>query len=232
MKNRTAWSIFGVLVAGATVAILVLREHFQARLHEQNEELVRQADQIAQLEAENERLSNRVAQATSGGSSVNNPSRELLRLRGEVGLLRQETNQLSRLHQENARLSQALAESDTNQVSANDLLTVRKTHAVDAMSTLLQAIKNFAANHNGQCPNDLHQLITSGDLGATNFMDSLKLADFQLGQAAGTDPQGNPAVLRVEIPNPKPGGGSVMIVGGFTADGVPHTSVWNVSPKR
>ena len=66
----------------------------------------------------------------------------------------------------------------TNQVSAEDQFILRQTHAVDAMSTLLAAIKTYATNHNGQYPGSFDQLTASGDLGASNLAGNLGLNDF------------------------------------------------------
>jgi hypothetical protein len=137
---------------------------------------------------------------------------------------------LGGLRNENIRLSQAVAESETNQLPVEDQLIVRRTHAVDAMAALLQTIKNYATNHHGQYPPNLDRLIASGDLKATNLVGDLEFGDFEFGQGLGTDPQGNPIILRLRVPIAKPGGGAVMIVGGIDAAGVPHTSTWNVSP--
>ncbi len=59
---------------------------------------------------------------------------ELLRLRGEVGVLRAQIKDMPQLQQENRGLaSQVAAESgDTNVVSAEDRYILQQTHAVDA----------------------------------------------------------------------------------------------------
>ncbi len=233
--NSTSVRTFGLVISGVLVAVafttlLVYQANLRARLRAQDAEAGQQGEQLARLVAENERLSNLVARAAATAPPDAGPPRELLRLRGEVGVLRQQTNDLGSLRQENLRLSQALADSDTNRISPEDQLLVRQNHAVDAMTTLLQALKNYAATHSGQYPGALDQLITSGELGATNFPGNLGLNDFQFGQAAGTDPQGNPAILKLLLRSPKPGGGTLMILGGLTADGVPRTSVWNLRP--
>jgi hypothetical protein len=222
--------ILSLLVVVGMAALLVFGDHLRAKMRERDEALLRQADRIARLEAENERLSNFVAHATSSVRPAREPSRELLRLRGEVGVLQQQTNELGELRKEKIRLSQAVAESETNQVSAEDQVIVRQNHAVGAMTTLLKAIKNYATNHSGQYPGNLDQLVASGDLGATNFTGNLGLNDFQFGQAAGADPRGNQAILRLRVPIAKPGGGAVMVVGRITDAGVPQTTVWNVGP--
>jgi hypothetical protein len=196
---------------------------------EKDEALLGQAGRIAQLESENQRLSNLVVHATDTVPVASDPPRELLRLRGEVGVLRQQTNELGTLREDNAKLSQAVAESGTNQLPAEDQVIVRQTHAVDAMTTLLQAINKYAMNHNGQYPANLDQLIASGDLGATNLAGNLGFNDFEFGQRAGVDPQGNQAILTLRVPIAKPGGGELMIAGRITDAGIPQTSVWNVS---
>jgi hypothetical protein len=111
-----------------------------------------------------------------------------------------------------------------------DQLIVRQTHAVDATTTLLQAINKYAMNHNGQYPVRLDQLLASGDPGVTNLAGNLRFSDFEFGQGAGVDPQGKQAILKLRVPIAKPGGGAVMVVGGINDTGVPHTSVWSVSP--
>lgn len=223
-------AILGIVVVAVLAVLLVFGEHLRVRMREKDEALLRQADRIAQLESENERLSNLAVHAASTVLPTSSPSRELLRLRGEVGILRQQTNELGELRKQNTRLSQAVAESETNQAPAEDQLIVRQTHAVDAITMLLQAIQKYAMSHNGQHPVNLDQLMASGDLGATNLAGNLKSSDFEFGPSAGTDPQGNQAILRLRVPIPKPGGGAVMVVGGIDDAGVPHTSVWNVSP--
>ncbi len=222
--NKVKIGIAGVAAVGGLVFI---GAYFQARMHEKDQALVEQADRLAQLESENQRLSNRLVNVKSRVSQASEPSRELLRLRGEVGVLRQQTNELGVLRKENTTLSQAVAE---NQVSAEDQLMVRQNHAVDAMTALLQAIKTYATNHNGQYPVNLEQLVAAGDLKATKLAGNLGPSDFEFGQSLGTDPQGNQTILRLRAPIAKPGGGGVMVVGGISDAGVPYTSVWNVAP--
>jgi len=62
-----------------------------------NAALREQAEQVKHLTAENMHLSNLVAQAHAVKAPQPNPTSELLRLRGEVGVLRQENQELDRL---------------------------------------------------------------------------------------------------------------------------------------
>jgi hypothetical protein len=220
----------GIVGVAAVTILVFVGAYFHARTREKEEALIKQTDRIAQLETENERLSNLVVNVKSNVPQASEPSRELLRLRGEVGVLRQQTNELGGVRKENIRLSQAVAESETNQVSPEDELIVRQNHAVDAMSALLQALKTYATNHNGQYPANLDQLVAPGDLKAPKLAGNLGPSDFEFGQGLGTDPQGNETILRLRVPIAKPGVGGVMVVGGINDAGVPHTSTWNVSP--
>jgi RNA polymerase sigma factor (sigma-70 family) len=81
--------VSAIVIAGASVP-WIAQHRTQNALRAANETLLQQSQQIAQLASENERLSNRLARATTPAPSANGPSPELLRLRGEVGRLRQQ----------------------------------------------------------------------------------------------------------------------------------------------
>ena len=80
--------VAGAMLAAALVMLKVQRDH-EETLHRQRliEMLQSQRDELAKLGAENARLSNLVALANS---PANDPSDEMLRLRGEVATLRRE----------------------------------------------------------------------------------------------------------------------------------------------
>ena len=92
-------SVAGVVVA-SLLATSLLREHqAQSRLHDENQVLQDQIRQLEQLAEENARLSNQLVEANSGKEKLPDEQfRELLRLRGEVGVLRrQEASQLAEI---------------------------------------------------------------------------------------------------------------------------------------
>jgi tetratricopeptide (TPR) repeat protein len=101
-------TICGVAIAGLA-APLVVQHQSRARLREENQSLRQQVEQLAQLSTENERLSNMLAQAITTLATSRDQTSELLRLRGEVGRLRQESKEAGRLQQENAQLRAASA---------------------------------------------------------------------------------------------------------------------------
>ena len=83
--------IICVIVVAGIATILVIQHQAQVKLHEENESLRQQMDK---LQGENQRLSNLVAQVNSSPSRPDDQLTELLRLRSEVRLLRQQTNEL------------------------------------------------------------------------------------------------------------------------------------------
>jgi RNA polymerase sigma factor (sigma-70 family) len=224
-----------------TVAALAGAGIYEARqaaqLREQNQTLQQSqaplAEQILQLQRERDVATNRLAGLADELAKANNKNLELLKLRGELGVLRQQTNELGRLRQENKKLlAQFAAQSDsTNLLSVEDQFTLRQTHVVDAMTTLLNAMKNYAAKHNGQNPGSFDQLIASGDLETSNLAGNLGLDDFELMKDGAVDQQGKKVILSLRVPIQRPGKQSVIVLGAISDDGVTHTEIWNVSSE-
>ena len=212
-------SIGALVVAGAST-VLIVQHQARQELLVANESLTQQ---IVQLKADNESLSSLAAQAKKPASPPSDQLDELLRLRGEAGLLRQQTNELARLRRENRKLlAQVEAQTEfTNQVSAEDQFILRQTHAVAAMGTLLAVVKDYATNHNGQYPGTLDQLTASGDLGTSTLAGNLGLDDFELAKDGAVDPQGNKVILRLRVPIQRPGRPAVMVLGGMNDGAAP-----------
>ena len=101
-----------VVLAGAAI-LLAVQHQAQLQLRDENKSLRQQLEQMVQLEADNERLSNLVAQATN--QLPKEQFMELLKLRGEVGLLRQQTNGLKKLQEQNRQLQVALTSRNNSQ---------------------------------------------------------------------------------------------------------------------
>lgn len=93
----------------ASIAIVSLvpwmgYHHSQARLKEDNSYLRQQTGQMAQLEIENQRLSELVSQASNSQASANEQLSELLRLRGVLSVVRRKNKQLEKpSEQKNSR---------------------------------------------------------------------------------------------------------------------------------
>ena len=110
--------ILSVLCATAVVGVTIwlgVERQARLRLADENKALQQQFDQMASLAAENERLSNLVAQASRSQSPPDDQSRELLRLRGEVGVLRQQSQELETLREDTRQARAALESSRKTQ---------------------------------------------------------------------------------------------------------------------
>src|ERR1017187_388806 len=99
------------LVAASVATPLIVHSLAQAKWHERDEFLRRLAGQLAELTAEDEHLSDLVAEAKTNDLSRDQLT-ELLRLRGQIRSLREQTNAIQRLQNETQRLQAGL---DTGQ---------------------------------------------------------------------------------------------------------------------
>ena len=110
MKNLQAGFIAAVLIALAV--LFYLQHQVQEKLHAENAAL---AQQLAQVQTDNENLSNRLASAGDANSLSDKERNELLKLRGEVGLLRGQVNEITKLKQENQQLHALAANAGSSQ---------------------------------------------------------------------------------------------------------------------
>jgi hypothetical protein len=152
-------SIVGVVLVAGLATLLVVQQQTQAKLREENESLRQQAGQWPRLSAENERLSNLVAEARS--SLANDQLHELLRLRGQVGMLRDQTNELRKLREENRRLQASLGKAapeplqpETDPAAKEPTLKAKISDAKE----LMLAFRIHANENQGQFPTNFDQL--------------------------------------------------------------------------
>jgi RNA polymerase sigma factor (sigma-70 family) len=232
-KAKLKFGLAALVVAGMATTT-VMQHHSQTRQREENESF---RQQIAQLKADNERLSGLATEAKKTAPLPTDQFSELLRLRSEVGMLRrQQTNETGKFREENQKLlSEVTALSYfTNQISAEDQYILRETHMHDAVSTLLTAIKSYATNHNGQFPESFEQLAVSGELKTNNFAGNLGLEDFVLVNNGNgwVDSRGNKVLLYNRVPIPRPGKQATGISGGISKDGIYHTEIYGVADSK
>lgn len=160
----------GLLLAGVAMPFAI---HFrlQGKARDAEETLRRQGDESSQLTAENSRLSNVVATANAGSLSAEE-FQELLRLRGEVARLRDQTNVIAQLQSENQHLEAGssapphprapMSDSESDAALATETLQAMK-HIAAALPAAMYA---FAVAHNGQLPkrfSDLIKYFPTGD---------------------------------------------------------------------
>jgi hypothetical protein len=96
-------AILVAVIIASLAAPLVIHHSEQQKWLERNETLRLQAERLAELSAENQRLSNLVTQTESSCLS-NEQLRELLRLRGEIGQLRATASETANLRVKNQQL--------------------------------------------------------------------------------------------------------------------------------
>jgi len=151
-------ALLGAVITAAIAVILVMHQQGEQNLREKDALLRQQNEQITQLAVENERLSNVVArsQNAEGGDQS-----ELLKLRGQVSVLRRQTNELGRLREENRRLAAAASAPPPPPTQAEDPAREQQRQlAIAKLSDakqLMIALHMFAADNQNQLPSSLDE---------------------------------------------------------------------------
>lgn len=94
-------SLLGVVVGGSLAVPWLVWQGAEAQWRQRQAAAHQQAEQLATVRADNSRLSNQVLQAQSAPALSSEQERELLRLRSEVGRLRQTVREIERLQAPN-----------------------------------------------------------------------------------------------------------------------------------
>jgi cell division protein FtsL len=108
LKIMTATKLklaLSTLVVASATTTFVIQHQAQEKLRGENEAL---QQQIAELQNNNENYSRRLTTIDNSKKLSDEQFNELLRLRGEVGVLRLQTNELGKLQEENQQLTSAL----------------------------------------------------------------------------------------------------------------------------
>jgi hypothetical protein len=109
--TKLTLSLAGLVAATGIVASLVIEQGGRVSLREKAESFRRQAEELTRLSAENERLSNLVARTQGPRPLAPEQLSELLRLRGQIGLLREAGKEMVQLQATNEQLRATLATS-------------------------------------------------------------------------------------------------------------------------
>jgi len=97
------FSVVVAIMAASAAAPLLVQHYARVQWREREALLRQQSEQFAELSAKNKRLSKLVAQTNSSALSSDQLS-ELMKLRGEIGRLRQDANEVARLEAANQQL--------------------------------------------------------------------------------------------------------------------------------
>jgi RNA polymerase sigma factor (sigma-70 family) len=227
-KLKLAFS--AIVVAGAATAF-VHQQQTQNKLRAQNESL---QQQIAQLQTDNGNFSNRLANISGSKKLSEEQFNELLKLRGEVGVLRRQLDELEKVREENQRLrAQNAIRSQGIEVSEKDYFRLHQMDTVSAAKQIGLAMLMYADDNNGLYPTNLFQLTEDtghgeGYLGATNFTEfvgGVRLDGFELlnvGVSNAHDKYPQMIMLREKTPRQNPNGELERVYG--LADGSVQTA--------
>jgi RNA polymerase sigma factor (sigma-70 family) len=181
----TIIKLVGAVVAVAAVPFW-MQHRAETRLREENDLLRQQVEQFAALSAENERLSNLLANAQS---PVTPESGELLRLRGEVGGLRRQLAEAAKQEKTKASVPQ--------KSTAQDPTEQQKEVAIEKMNYTkgwMMAFWQYADEHQGEFPTNF-EMATSFLGGWTNA--TMVPEQFQIVYQGSRNAIGNPASVIV-----------------------------------
>ena len=153
LMTMTKLSLSALVIAGATTA-LVVQHQAQIKLRGDNESLRRQ---IAQLQADNENLSNLATRAKNPLPLSDDQLNELLKLRGEAEMLRQRTNELGKLYAASTRAiaNQQQLEDDSHAEQEKAALFKMNIAKQSVMAMIMYANDNgdqFPANFDQAAP--------------------------------------------------------------------------------
>jgi len=145
--TKFKFGIISVIAVAVVATPLVLQHQSLGELRQENRALETQNQQLGPLSAANERLTNLLAQAQQVQSLSDQQLHELLRLRGEVGLLRKDSQDLAKLRAK--RNEQAASAANPAAPGQTQMLTADSWADV-GMDTPDAALQTFfwAARHN------------------------------------------------------------------------------------
>ena len=222
--SKLTTGLSALVAAGATTA-LVVQHQSQFQLHEQIAAL---QQQLIGFQTDNANLSNRLAVVAIPDSGTAAEHAELIRLRGEVGVLRRQAEESARLLAEKQRrLAQAAAQpAQPNQISPKDLFTLQSIHTVGALKYVGLAMFIYSSDHQEQFPTNFTQIVDNlngqDNFDGTNFDGNIPLDAFELVHAGSASKQYPQMIMtRERVPRQKPDGTWERIYG--LADGSVQT---------
>jgi RNA polymerase sigma factor (sigma-70 family) len=175
--TKLKFAVSALVVAGAATA-LVVQHQTQNKLCDKNADL---QQQIAQLQIDSEGFSNRLAAAGDAKKISDEQFNELLKLRGEVGVLRRQLDEAGKLSEENQRLREAatkLQSSNTSleMASAAARFKVNEIQVVNTLKQLGLGERIYAAANGDQYATNFDQM--ANELGGLYNSPLLTNIDF------------------------------------------------------
>ena len=240
-KSAITALLIALFFLGAGTALL-LQHRSRVDLDRENQALRQRIEDMSRLAAENERLSNLVAQATSTQARRNGPSRELLRLRGEVGWLRRQSQEAEQLRNEKQRLRTEAAGQkrpavDATAGAASQTNMPRESWVFAGYATPEAALQSMIwAISSGDVKTFYASLTEKGKQEIEREQNGKPGADFA---AEGVELLGKFTAFRVDGREDRPDGAVVLTVSGIRSDDTTETEKvtlrrvgdeWKLSP--
>lgn len=175
-----------VLVVVAVVIVVVIQRQARNQLRADDQSLRRQ---IAQLKLDNQNLSNRMASAGQAQSLTAQQLDELLRLRSEVGILRQQTNEIGALREKVDSLKQS-TQSPSKNIPTEEQQQEMAMHKMDDAHRAGLLWHMFADDNNNQFPTNFEQVARY--IGNTNFAQVFS-NEFEIAQVGSLTGISNPS---------------------------------------
>ena len=189
----------GALVVAGAATTLVVQHQEQKHLRAENG-LLRQ--QIAQLQTDNVASSNQLADAGNSKELRDDQLHELLKLRGEVGSLRNQAAQFGKIGEENQRLrARTFSPTQSVQVSPADQFKLEEWHTVDTMKYVGLAMRIYSGDHQDVLVTNFDQ-ITATSIYDTNRPGSIALDGLEF-MNAGSLSYDHPDMIMFREKNPR-----------------------------
>lgn len=156
LKIMTATQIklgFSALVAAGVTTAFIIQHQAQARLREENQSL---QQQVVRLQKGNEDLSSQIAGLNDSKKMSDEQFNELLRLRGEVGMLRRRTNELGTAQAtlENSLVQAEMPQSNSPAQEQRQIVMAR----LDNAKGLAMGFIMYAMDNQGLFPTNFDQI--------------------------------------------------------------------------
>jgi RNA polymerase sigma factor (sigma-70 family) len=155
-----------LLVVG--VVITGLQHQSQTRLRQENRALLQH---VGQLSAEVQGLSNVMAEARGSQAGAEKEHSELMRLRGEVGLLKRESAEAAKVQKKTRLENQSAQDQSAEEYRQRQLqIAIGKMRDAKAWTSMFQ---QYASDHGGQFPTNFDQVATDLD----NFLQTFSVQE-------------------------------------------------------
>jgi RNA polymerase sigma factor (sigma-70 family) len=203
LKLMTATKLklaLGALVAAGMTTALVMQYHMLQQLRAERELLTQQ---LAQLKSENDNLSNHAVPIDNSKSLTEEQLHELLKLRGEAGMLRQNVGKLAQAHEKTPSQT-ASDQNKTIPVSPQEYFKLHRLDLINASKQIGLGMVMYANDHNNQFPTNINEVTTY--LNTTNFPGNIGLDVFELVNVGTARLSGQMLMLRESSPRQSPQG--------------------------